>query len=173
MTQYEKDKQHITDLERQLAEEHGGIVLPDRIINEAAKYKFAAIVGPLEQKLADLERQLAEERAKMAVAVDALRKLRDYNRDIAAVRINYRPEDHIQVAEEAIQQDSSTTTLADIRREAYEECAVQLEETGRQYNRFAESAKREHCFDMGDSREWTAQRFFEQAAAIRRKANEL
>jgi hypothetical protein len=46
--------------------------------------------------------QLKEREARIERLEAALRKVREYNEDIAAGRINYRPEDHIEVIDSAL-----------------------------------------------------------------------
>ena len=53
-------------------------------------------------EIARLERERNKLLAQNRQLLGALKKLKSYNEDILAGRINYRPEDHIAVAREAI-----------------------------------------------------------------------
>lgn len=56
------------------------------------------------EALADRDETEQQLRQALKECVEALEKLRSYNEDIKAGRINYRAQDHIQVAEAAITQ---------------------------------------------------------------------
>ena len=52
--------------------------------------------------------ELASLKARIQELTAGLEKVRSYNVDIAAGRINYRPHDHIQVIDEALQPRDTT-----------------------------------------------------------------
>lgn len=72
---------------------------------EVMKGRVIASLSDMADRLDDATRRVEESNiilAKLINAEAALQKLRSYNVDIAAGRINYRPHDHIQVIDEAL-----------------------------------------------------------------------
>ena len=67
-----------------------------------AKIRSTFPLAPL--SLEEAVEQIADLAGQREKLLAALKKLKSYNEDILAGRINYRPEDHIAVAEAAIQQ---------------------------------------------------------------------
>lgn len=118
----------------------------DELMRQAAKIlglkaerdQLAARVEQLKadydsQNLTDLSivlNVLGERNKQLALARQALIKLSDYNSAIAEDKINYRPEDHIQVAEEALAQLTPAAALEEhdraVRKETGKLCITIL-----------------------------------------------